>query len=311
MEYWSEAVDEILGGDLVVMLVYATPANGTVLLPVNNYAAERDRVAGTLTAINSSVGGWRKLERIRKNPKVALAFHTREHGLSDRPEYVLVQGRASLSEPIPDYPSTIPARWKRFEAWEETGALWKRWLRIYSLRVEIAVAVERVVVWPNLSCDGAPVVYGAPLPGDPPASQKPPGKGTTPRLDAERAAVKAARLPNSLLGWVGADGYPVALPVEVSSAGPEGISLAAPGGIVPAGNRRAGFTAHWFSRGAIGQNQRKHTGWLKVPHESERLLYAPHTQSNYRFPTSKTLYRLVLGAATRWGVRGARQAGVV
>jgi hypothetical protein len=29
-------------------------------------------------------------------PLVALAFHTREHGFSDRPEYVLVQGRAAV-----------------------------------------------------------------------------------------------------------------------------------------------------------------------------------------------------------------------
>lgn len=99
---WSDELDEIIGGDQVVMLAYATPANGTVLLPVNNYAG-RDRAAGTLCATNSSVGGWRKLERIRRNPRIALAYHTRQHGSSGRPEYVLAQGRASLSEPIPDY----------------------------------------------------------------------------------------------------------------------------------------------------------------------------------------------------------------
>lgn len=309
MEHWAAEVDEILEGDHVVMLVYATPANGAVLLPVNNYAARRDRGAGTLTAVNSSVGGWRKLERIRRNPKVALAFHTREHGLGDRPEYVLVQGRASLSQPIPDYPATIPDRWERFEPWPRIGPLWRRWLRVYALRVEIEVAVERVVVWPSLAGEGTPSVHGAALPETPPAPQEPPRNGTGPRLDARRAASAAARLPHALLGWIGSDGYPMAVPVGVVDGGGEGICLDSPAGAVPPGGRRAGLTAHWFSQGAVGQNQRKHTGWLEAAPGSRRLRYAPHTQSSYRFPPSKTLYRLVLGGATRWGARGARSAG--
>jgi hypothetical protein len=309
MDHWTAEVDEILAGDHTVMLVYATPADGAVLLPVNNYAARRDRGTGTLTAINSSVGGWRKLERIRRNPRVALAFHTRDHGLSDRPEYVLVQGRAALSEPIPDYPASIPERWERFEPWSETNSLWKRWQRIYALRVEIELAVERVIVWPNLTCEGTPAVHGAPLAERSPPPQEPPRKGTGPRLNAGRAASRASGLPHALLGWVGADGYPIAVPVGILGAEAKGIALVAPDGIVPPGGRRAGLTAHRFSQGAVGQNQRKHTGWLEAPGGSRRLLYAPHTQSNYRFPPSKTLYRLVLGGATRWGARGARDAG--
>src|SRR5687768_819098 len=99
--YWPDAVDEVLGGDQVVMLADATPASGTVLLPLTNFGV-RDRAAGTLAAVNSSVGMWHKLERIRANPKVALAYHTRKLGFADGPEYVLVQGRATLSAPDPD-----------------------------------------------------------------------------------------------------------------------------------------------------------------------------------------------------------------
>ena len=92
---WPDAIDEILAGDQAVALAYVTPAQGVVLIPVTNFAL-RDREAGTL-AVNSSVGMWKKLDRIRKNPHVAVAFHTRAHSLSTRPEYVLVQGRATLS----------------------------------------------------------------------------------------------------------------------------------------------------------------------------------------------------------------------
>jgi hypothetical protein len=296
-------VDEILGGDHVVALAYATPAKGAVLLPVTNFGV-RDREAGTSTAVNSSVGVWKKLERIRRDPHVALAFHTREHASHNRPEYVLVQGRATLAEPVPDYPSTILEHWERIEPWSDLGRAWKWWMRVYALRVAIEIDVERVVVWPDLRCEGEPEVHGAPLPG-PPESQRPPKNGTGPRLNHERAARRAAKLPQTLLGWIGADGFPMVVPVGIGGTEPGGIRLDAPDGLLPPGARRAGFCAHWFSRSAVGQNQRKHTGWL------DGTLYAPHTKANYRFPASRPLFQLVAGAATRLGVRSARRAGFI
>jgi hypothetical protein len=308
MSHWTDRVEAILDGDHVLMLSYATPANGTVMLPLNNFAVH-DREAGTIASANSSVGVWRKLDRIRRNPNVALAFHTREHSRTDRPEYVLVQGRATLGEPIPDYPSTILENWERFEAWGDQHPLWRRWRRVYALRVAIEVAVERVVVWPDLGCRGVAEVEGAPLPADPPAAQSPPGKGTGPRVDHARAAKRAQGLPHTLLGWIGADGFPVAVPAEVAGTEPGGIRLRVPPGVVPPGGRRAGLTAHWFSRYVIGQNQRKHTGWLEAEPHATEVLYAPHTESSYRFPESRTLFKLVSGYGTRRDVRGARRAG--
>jgi hypothetical protein len=306
---WPDRVDEIIDGDLVVMLTYVTPAGGAVLLPVTNFGV-RDREAGTVT-VNSSVGAWRKLERMRRNPHVALAYHTREQSLTDRPEYVLLQGRATLSEPVPDYPGTMLERWERVEPWRDINRLWKRWLRVYALRIGIEVAVERVVVWPDLGCHGEPEVHGAPPPSGPPRSQRPPARGTGPRLNHVRAARSAARLPNLLLGWVDADRLPVAVPVDVAGTEDRGIALEPPDGLVPPGTRRAGLTAHWFSGGVIGQNQRKHTGWLDARPRERRVIYAPHTKSNYRFPPSRRLFMLVSGAATRWWVRGARRAGIL
>lgn len=305
---WGEDVDRVLGSDRVVMLVYATPAAGAVLLPVNNFAL-RDRAGGTISAVNSSVGAWRKLARIRREPRIALAYHTRADSGSGDPRFVLVQGRASLGPPMPDYPAVLGEHWERFEPWSQAPAWWRRWQRAYALRVQIDVVVERVIVWPDLACTGLPEVTGSPLPAARPSSQRPPAKGSGPRLNARRAAHRAAGLPHVVLGWVGADGYPMAASVEVLGGGREGIDLRAPRGLLPPGARRAGLTAHWFSRGSIGQNQRKHTGWLEARGDGEHFLYAPHTQSNYRFPASATLYRIFTGAATRWGLRGARRAG--
>jgi hypothetical protein len=304
---WSEHLDEVIGGDHVVGFAYVTPARGVVLLPMTNFAV-RDREAGVLTSVNSSVGAWKKLERLRRNPNVALAFHTRRHALNERPEYVLVQGRASLCKPIADYPSTIAGHWERFEPWRDVHPVWKRWQRVYALRVAIDVAIERIVVWPDLGCRGVPEVLGAPWPEEPPAPQKPPRNGTGPRLDQARASAAVARLPDTLLGWVGADGLPVVVPVSATGSDARGMLLDAPEGMVPPGGRRAGLTAHWFSHGVIGQNQRKHTGWLEADAGDSRVVYAPHTQSNYRFPSSLTVFRLVSGGFARVGLRQARRS---
>jgi hypothetical protein len=300
---WPESVDPIVDRDHVVMLAYATPARGTVLLPVTNFGI-RDREAGTIT-VNSSVGAWRKLERMRRDPHVALAFHTRRHADHDRDEYLLVQGTANLSEPIPDYPSTVIDHWERVEPWRDLNPLWKRWLRVYALRVAIEVRAERVVVWPGLDCSGTAEVHGPPPPPEP-APQSPPRKGMGPRIDHRRAARRAARLPDVLLGWIGADRFPTVIPVRIDGTADDGILLEAPKGLVPAGGRRAALTAHWFSRNVVGQNQRKHTGWLDTRPDG-RLVYSPHTDSSYRFPPSPLLFRLVAGGGTRlW----ARRAGI-
>jgi Pyridoxamine 5'-phosphate oxidase len=306
---WPQAVDEVLGGDQVVVLASVTPARGVVLTPLTNFGL-RDREAGTLTAVNTSIGVWKKLERMRRNPQVALAYHTREHGFSGRPEYVLVQGRASLLPPVPDYPASLGAAWDRFGG-SVGGPLWDRWLRVWSTRVPIELAVERVVVWPDLACSRPPVVHGSPLPAEPPEPQSAPARGTGPRIDHRRAARRVRRLPNLLLGWTGADGFPLALPVEATGTESGGIVLECPAGMIPPGGRRAGLTAHWFARYTFGQRQRVHTGWLEAAPSGLRALYAPHTQTGYRLPTSKLLFRLVAGFEARRRLRGARRAGVV
>jgi len=296
---WTDAIDEVLGGDQAIALAYATPADGVVLAPVTNFGV-RDRAAGTVT-VNSSIGMWRKLERIRRKPHVSLVFHTRRHGFSDRPEFVLVQGRAALSEPIPDYPAVLGSTWDRFDGPRATGAFWKWWLRAYYTRVEIAVAVERVLTWPDLACTGEPAVRGTPLPATEPAAQEPPARGTGPRLDAASAATRASELPDVLLGWIGADRFPVVVPVEITGGDESGMRLAAPGGAVPAGGRRAGLTAHAFTRHVLGQAQRIHTGWLEADRGTIR--YAPHTRAGHRLPPVPFLYRLAVGWGTRRGIR--------
>ena len=93
---WTDEIDGILGGDPTAALAYVTPAGGSVVAAVAPVGL-RDRDAGTVT-FTTSLGFRRKLDRLRKEPRIALAYHARDHGFSDSPRYVLVQGRASYDE---------------------------------------------------------------------------------------------------------------------------------------------------------------------------------------------------------------------
>ena len=176
--------------------------------------------------------------------------------------------------------------------------------------MEVRIAVERMIVWPDLACRGAPEVIGEPLPAAPPPPQDPPAKGTAPRIDHARAAKQAARLPDVLLGWVGADGFPVAIAAKIGETDERGIAIETPPGLVPPGGRRAGLLAHWFSRGVVGQRQQIYTGWMDAQPGSSIVSYSPHTRAAYRMPNSRIVYRIAAGAATRTRLRKARRAGV-
>lgn len=310
MVRWPDTADEILASDQAVVLGHVTPASGVVLTPLTNFGL-RDRDAGKLSPLNSSIGMWKKLERLQKNPRVAVAYHTRKHGFSERPEYVLVQGTAALTR-LEDrgWIERHRENWERFAGPRDVGALWERWLSVYHWRIGIEITVERLVIWPDLNCRGAASVHGPALPADAP-SQSAPKLGTEPRIDHVRAAERARQLPNVLLGWVDGDGFPVVAPVEILGTAPRGMRLRGPEGLSPSGGRRAGLAAHDFARFNYGQNQRKHTGWLSGEAAGQELSYAPHTESGYRLPASKLLYRLGAGFVTRRGLREARAAGFV
>ena len=70
---------------------------------------------------------------------------------------------------------------------------------------------------PRLST-ATPAVHGAPLPPEPPDSATPAGaRDRSAGRTTTRAASGAAELPHVLLGWVGADGFPVVVPVGVDA----------------------------------------------------------------------------------------------
>jgi hypothetical protein len=308
---WPDEVDDVLGGDLTAALAYVTPAGGSVVTAVAPIGL-RDREAGTVT-FTTSLGFGKKLDRIAHNPRVALAYHAREHGFSDRPLYVLVQGEASATLP-PDrryLEREVQPSAERFLGRRKRGRLfWDRWLQeYYADRVPVTVSVERVISWPDPLCKGEPHLDGAPRPDNPPTSQRPPRKGTQPRVNAKRAARRLGRLAHHLLAFVDADGYPFVAPVELTGAGPEGFRIGASAGLLTPGARRAGLLGHQYRPQLVGLVARQHTGWLEVVHpDGGQGLYAPHTEGGFRAPANKTLLLLANGLLAKRGLRRARRA---
>lgn len=299
---WSERTDRVLGGDLTAVLGYLTPAGGVVVTAIAPMGL-RDREKGELT-VTTSLAFGKKLERIRRDPKVALLYHAREHGFHRGDELVLVQGTARVVEhPDPAYlrDEVFPAA-AAFMGPPKQGRFWNFWLDAYfEERVPVHIDVERVVTWPSLDGSGEPEVEGPPPPAEAPAPQSAPRNGAGPRLDAARAARRAAALPHAVVGYKGADGYPVVLPVHVGAGGERGIALSSHVPLPP-GGRRAGLLAHGYERHLTGLRVRQHTGWL------DDGTYAPHTQAGFRAPKNKTLLLLANGLMAKIGLRKARKA---
>src|SRR5581483_7566673 len=155
--------------DLTAALAYVTPAGGAVVTAVAPIGL-RDRAQGSVT-FTTSLGFGRKLDRIRADPSVALAYHAREHGFASGDDYVLVQGRAVADEqPDPErlQAQVTPAA-TRFMGPQKSGFFWDRWLEAYYRdRVPVDVAVERVVRWPDARCAEDAILAGSPLTTEPP-----------------------------------------------------------------------------------------------------------------------------------------------
>ena len=301
---WPDEVDAIIGGDLTAGLAYVTPAGGTVLSAVAPIGI-RDREAGTV-GFTTSLGFGRKLDRITRDPKVALAYHTREHGFATPPGVVVVQGTATVVPSTAELRDELTVRAERFLGPLKRGRFWDRWLRAYyDDRVLVTVRAERILSWPDEVATGEPAIVGPPLPAAPP--QSPPKQGTAARVDVGKAARKLTP-SHRLLGWRGGDGYPVVVPLRAIGGFGDYLWLRAGGEILPPGERRIGVLAHDYQPELIGLRSAHALGWLETTERGEGRFY-PHTMGGFVAPPNKTLLLLANGFLARRGLRQAAKAG--
>lgn len=302
---WPDEIDEIFTGDLVVAVGSPTPRGGVVLNSVTPIGL-RDRTAGTVS-FTTSLGFGRKLERIAKDPRIAVAYHTRQHGHGDRPGYVLVQGLASVRT---DYSQEERASVREQASMHlgqvVSGRFWDWWLKVYyEDRVGVEVRVRRILWWPSGSLQKNPVVLGEPLPDETSPAQPPPREPRTPRVPMKKVG-RAAAMEHRLLGVLQGDGLPLILPVTVTATTKSALTLACDSDTLPPGGRRAGFLAHRFRPKLVGLSAATHTGWLEVDGGAS---WTPHTRRAFTAPANKTLLLLANGAAARWGYRQALKQG--
>ena len=305
MTNWPDHVQEILRNDRCVALLTRTPAAGVVLTPVTTIG-EFDAGTGPVTT-TTSFGNFGKLRSIDRDDRCAMVFHARDHSPVGGAAVVVAQGRASFPAVAdPTYADTGQVdRWEEFMPPRKRGRFWD-WVgrEYYEARVPITLTVERLVV---LDGDDHSVaeVLGLPL-GPPPAAQDPPGKGAGPRVPGRKYAKRLTKCRHTLLGWVDAEGFPTAVPVD---ARPDGDLLRLQGAGIPDGGRRAGFLGHWFEPRLVGQGSVVTTGWLE--HHGDECTYAPHSLAGYDLPASDLAFALGGGLASKFGYRKAERLGYV
>src|SRR6266851_2426728 len=146
---WSDDVHEVITGDITAAVAYITPAGGAVVTAVAPCGIER-RDQGVV-GFTTSLGFGKKLERIVRDPHVALAYHSREHGFSVNQAFVLAQGIASVDlTPSRARLEALSPQVGRYLGEPKRGAVWDRLLReYYQERVFVDIGVERMVSWPR------------------------------------------------------------------------------------------------------------------------------------------------------------------
>ncbi|MEU8662977.1 hypothetical protein [Actinoplanes philippinensis] len=294
MTLWSETAQRVMAGDLVTVFAYVTPAGGVIAIPVSPTGLA-DAEAGTI-GVTTSLAFSHKLRHILRDPRVAMAYHTREHGFagSAGDGFVLAQGIAEAGlTPSPERLAALAPQVARFLGDTPTGRFWDWLLREYhEQRVVIDITVERVTETPA----PAPML----------ASQPPPGRGTAPRVDSAKLFRQVTKLPHRVVAYRGEDGFPVVVPVRVTGHTAGGLLLEGP---LPAGARRAALTAHAFGPQAVGLSNRICTGWLDVT--GEVAVYAAHTAGGFTAPPLRRVQLAVNGAMAKQGIRRARRDGTL
>jgi hypothetical protein len=304
---WPAEVCEILGSDLTVVLGMPTRMQGVSLSTVTTLGMH-DPAAGTVS-FTTSLGFGRKLERIADDPRIAVAYHTRQHGRSDRPGYVLVQGRAAVVATSDEQRADITERAGRFMGQVVSGWFWDRWLRVYYYdRVVVEVAAERLLWWPDGDTSKAPEVIGSPLPEAAAPSQQPPKDATTARVPLRKVARTVRKLPHQLIGVVQTDGMPLVLPVRAIGASEGALRMETHSPLLPQGERRAGYLAHDFHPHLVGLDNATHTGWLRIAPDGQAL-WTPHTRHAFSAPPNKTVLLLANGFLARRGYKQAIAQG--
>jgi hypothetical protein len=227
---WPEAVLPVFQRAIAVEYTSLTRTGTPIMVPVTPYVEQGAQTLDVSTGLTYPA----KAERARRNPKVCLLFA--DHvgaGLTD-PPVVLVQGLARVRD------ADLQANTDRYVrlALAKTPAVYRglprfllRRLDWYFARIWIQVTPIQIWWWKSKALDQAPGQWVAPpTTTAPPSDPAPSGRQPTAWLQApadwrSTARSAVARLDQRDLGWVGADGFPLAVPVAGVEEAEQGFRL--------------------------------------------------------------------------------------
>ncbi len=280
---WPEELLPLFERALTVEHASLTRAGLPVTYPLTPYVGD-DR---TTLDVSTGLTYPAKAERARRNPKVALLYSDPVgSGLEEAP-VALVQGLATVRD------SDLQANTDRYvrlsmaklrAVYEGQPKFVLRSLAWYFVRIWMEVTPTRILWWPAGRLEEPPREWVAPAGTTAPNSDPaPPGKqpGSWKEQPSEwRPAAELAlrELPLRDLTFVGADGFPICVPVRNVSLEPAGFRLRAARvpGATPEGP--ACLTFHTHDAGFTSQQNRAFVGRVSesedgsVMFDAERVL---------------------------------------
>lgn len=227
---WPEAARPVFAKAITVEYTSLTRSGTPVMVPITPYLEDGGRTLDVSTGLTYPA----KAERARRNPRVCLLFADPVGtGLAD-PPVVLVQGLATVRD------ADLQSNTDRYvretlakvpEAFKGMPKLLLRRLDWYFARIWIEVTPTRIWWWESKVLLGEPGEWVAPAGTTaPPSDAAPPGRQPAAWLEAPadwRPAARhaTARLDQRDLGWVGGDGFPLSVPVDVVEQTGQGFRL--------------------------------------------------------------------------------------
>ena len=260
---------QVLDRSITVEYTSLTRAGAPVMVPVTPYVSDDRTTLDVATGLTYPT----KAERARRNPKVSLLYSDPLGSGLVQPPVVLVQGLATVRD------TDLQANTDRYArlVMAKTPAAFKgqprfllRTLDWYFARIWVHVTPLRVCWWDSETMTSEPGQWVAlpetvAPPSDPAPPGKQPGAWLEPPSDWRTTARDVIpRLDQWSLAWVGADGFPLSVPVTGLDQTETGFRLQIGGHLpgTPAGP--ACLTVHSHPEVFTGQENQTFLGEVGV-----------------------------------------------
>ncbi len=260
-------VESVFDRSVTVEYTSLTRAGAPIMLPVTPYLSADRATLDVSTGLTYPT----KAERARRNPKVSLLYGDPLGSGLAQPPVVLVQGLATVRD------ADLQANTDRYvrQAMAKLPAAYRgqpkfllRRLGWYFARIWIQVTPISVWWWDSKTATAEPGRWSAPPevtapPSDPAPPGKQPAAWQEPPADWRTIARQTvARLDQRSLAWVGADGFPISVPVVELAQTDTGFRLRLGPHLPATPNGSACLTVHTHPEEFTGQENRTFLGQI-------------------------------------------------